>query len=221
MRLAQSDQEEAAVRARLADREEQRKRQFEADVLLETNGVPPKYRGAKFDGLKQVPAELREKYHAATEDLRSLLVVPGGIIVLMGPRGTGKTHMACALVNTFCRDCRHAVYAEAMDYFLRLDEQINARGSVLKVEAQFLRPKLLALDAMEERADTPAKDRMLTRLIDKRYAANLATVLVTNETKEKFVERVGPSVADRIRDDGQIVVCDWKSLRGRIVEPTE
>ena len=64
-------------------------------------------------------------------------------------------------------------------------------------------------------ADTPAKDRMLTRLIDKRYAAELSTVLITNETAKQFVERVGPSVADRIRDDGQMVVCEWKSLRGR------
>jgi DNA replication protein DnaC len=120
MRLAQSDREETAVRDRLAAREAQRRREFTVESLIETNGVPPKYRGATFDGFAAVPAEFRDAYFAASQDLRSLEHRPG-IVVLLGRRGAGKTYLACALVNYFCGQCRHAVYAEAMDYFLRLD----------------------------------------------------------------------------------------------------
>jgi len=202
---------EAAQRA-----DAERQARYRVADLMESNGVPPRYAGACLHELDDVPVEVRGDYGRACDDLKSL-IVRGGIVALLGRRGAGKTWMACALVNAFCKLARQGVYAKAGDYFLRIDEAIAARASVLKVEATFLRPELLVLDAMEERADTPHKDRMLSRLIDKRYDAKRSTVLISNETAEKFKERVGETVADRIRDDGQLIACEWKSLRGRII----
>lgn len=215
LRLAQSDREETAVRDRVARLDAERQRRQLVDELLEGCGVPPRYRTASLAVGEALPEEAKPGYAGAIEELHTLLSRPG-MIVMLGPRGSGKTYLGCAIVREFCSAARFAVYAEAMDYFLKLDEIINARGSVLKVETSFLRPELLVLDAMEERADTPSKDRMLTRLVNKRYAAELSTVLISNDEEATFNNRVGPSVADRIRDGGCKIECRWKSLRGRV-----
>lgn len=213
--MSEMDQEEAAVRDRQASRDEARVRAVRIDALRRMTGVPERYRGASFASLDALPPVLRDRYHEKTLDLRTLIEKPG-IVVLLGNKGTGKTHMACALVNFLCDQERYAFYAEATDYFLALDDAIYARTSVLAVEKRYVMPEMLVLDAMEERADTPAKDRMLVRLINKRYAAEKSTVLITNETEEQFTQRIGESVTDRILDGGCKVTCDWASLRGTI-----
>ena len=193
---------------------ELRKRQIQA---LEGANIPPRYKGAKIEDLSKVPADSREKYAATIEKLKALLY-HRCTLAMLGKVGPGKTWMACAIVHEFCRAGRYAVYMEAMDYFIALQETYDdgAKANASAVEQKYVRPELLILDAMEERADTSWNDRMLVRLINKRYAAEKSTVLISNEDVKAFKTRVGDSIADRIRDEGGFIVCDWPSLRGRI-----
>lgn len=195
------------------------------------NPLPPRYAAASLEDWERVPEmvteelgggsrrswDVRRRYQECTRKLARLLDAPA-MVALLGRRGPGKTHMACALVNAFRSRERHALYLDAMDYFIELQETYDdhARRSQSAVEKKYLAPELLVLDAMEERADTAWNDRMLVRLIDKRYKAELSTVLISNEEVPAFNARVGPSIADRIRDDGGRIECAWPSLRGRI-----
>lgn len=186
------------------------------DACLKSCRVPKRYQSADIDDVERVPEYCRPKYADAVLAIRRLIEQPA-LVVLLGGNGVGKTWMASALILEFCRLGRSAMFADASDYFLALDQarEIESR-SALQVEVDFLKPELLVLDAMEERADTPAKDRMLTRLINKRYVAVKSTLLVTNETADRFCERVGKTAADRIQDGGGMIECLWSSLRGRI-----
>jgi DNA replication protein DnaC len=66
---------------------------------------------------------------------------------------------------------------------------------------------------MQERGETPWEDRLLTHLIDRRYASEKDTLLITNQSKESFIQSIGPSAASRIVEVGGIVTCDWPSYR--------
>lgn len=197
-----------------ADLKEQARRR----TLEENSGVPARYRtaGNPFD-MNAVPDDAVVKYDETVKALASLIGKPG-MVALLGPRGTGKTWMACGLVTTFCRHGRYALYRDAMDYFLELKASYDdgAKVNQQAIEARYLRPELLVLDEVHERGDTAWEDRMLTRLINKRYAAELSTVLISNQDEKTFAERIGASIADRIHDGGGVIVCDWESLRGRI-----
>lgn len=139
----------------------------------------------------------------------------GCIIALVGPRGTGKTQLAVSLMRDAVDGDRSARYITAMDL---IDEFHAARSGddykVLGVMARFASAGVLVIDETQERAGTDFEDRQIVRLIDKRYSHGLVdTVLISNQTPEEFAKSVGSSVIDRMRECGEIVVCDWSSFR--------
>lgn len=186
--------------------------------LAEACGVPKRYRGGSLDDLSAIPAACRGPYAQAVARLRLLAGTPGVVAALLGPRGPGKTHMACGLVQEFCRAGRSAVYLHVMDYFqaLKATYADKARADESAVERRYLRFELLVLDEIHERGETAWEDRTLTRLISKRYDDRLTTVLVSNQTRDEFAVRIGETIASRITDGGGVIACDWASLRGRI-----
>lgn len=179
--------------------------------------VPEKYRRADFGMIGSLPPDVSEPYAKTISSLQHLLEQPA-MLAMIGGRGAGKTWMACALVREFCKAGRSAMYLEAMDYFLELQETFDngCKINSASVERKHIAPELIVLDAMEERADTAWNDRMLVRLINKRYAANKSTLMISNQDATTFKKHIGESIEDRIRDGGGIIKCDWKSLRGRI-----
>jgi DNA replication protein DnaC len=203
---------------RASDMENERRRlQDEAKVQeLRTQAkVPKRYALADLDDVEAVPPVVRGRYMNAVATLRGLLDNPV-TMALIGTRGPGKTHMACALVNAFCSTFRSARYLNAMDYFIELKATYGdrAKRDESQVERDYLRPALLVVDEVHERGDTDWETRMLTRLVNRRYEEEKATVLVCNLTPAEFEKRVGESIADRIAEGGGIIVCDWPSLRG-------
>ncbi len=180
------------------------------------NGVPARYKTAN---LSQICEEALgcDGYTDAVVQLTGLMSKPG-MVFLLGARGVGKTWMSCGLVNAFCDQGRYAKYMDAMDYFLELKAtyERNSEKTQQQIEAGYIRPELLILDEVHERGDTQWEDRMLTRLVNKRYSAVLSTVLISNQKQDVFMDRVGESIADRVYDGGGLFVCDWGSMRGRI-----
>lgn len=137
------------------------------------------------------------------------------IVGLIGRRGAGKTWMSCAMVRDFCQHGKAAIYCKVGTFFARVKASYGSEAQEKQptIEAGFVRPALLVLDEMHERGGTDWEDRLLTRLIDLRYDAMKTTLLVSNQSPDEFVARVGESIADRIRDGGGIIVCAWSSLR--------
>lgn len=202
------------IREREASQEARRKK-VEIGRLIDASGVPPRYQRASLFALDAVPADARAGYFDAAERLSVALSKPT-LIALIGPRGPGKTWLGCAAVLDSCRQRKPAVYLDALDYLIRLKETYGTPARESDVERRYLTSWLLVLDEMHERGDTAWEDRMLTRLINKRYAAGLATVMISNDGEKEFEQRIGLSIADRIADDGDVIRCNWQSLRGRV-----
>lgn len=201
------------------DQDESELRQ-KAVALWTKCGVPERYRNADLSKLSPNVASVmgpsRVTYGTAVDALKELLN-RSGTVALLGERGAGKTWMSCGLVREFCKRGNSALYRDAMDYFLDLKATYDQDAKVNQsdVEARYLRPRLLVLDEVHERGDTAWEDRMLTRLINKRYCSDVSTVLISNQSPEEFAERIGKSIYDRMFDGGGEIVCDWQSLRGR------
>jgi DNA replication protein DnaC len=120
-------------------------------------------------------------------------------VVLVGPTGSGKTWLACALANQACRQGFSALYARTT----RLLEELriaHADGSYTKRLAQLAKLDLLILDDWALQKLTRAQAQDLLELIDDRHGAR--SLLVTSQLPiEHWHDTLGdPTLADAILD---------------------
>ena len=192
------------------ERIQERRRVEHKLKLWEQTRAPLRHRRRKWDDL--IPHAGWEAAFARCAEL----VSGGGIVTLLGPRGTGKTQIGVELCRKLCRDDRVARYYRSVELGLRIRESYDKQGvSERDVIRDFVRPHLLVLDEIQERTASQFEQRILTLIIDLRYGHELPTVLIGNLADKAFLERVGDSIADRLQEEGEIINCEWESFRGK------
>lgn len=208
---------EAQIQASSARQAEASRRLLATRLALDA-GVFTRYAGADLDDTAFVAAEMPEglpAYCCLRDELLRLLSFPQTLIV-RGGNGSGKTHLACALVNRFCQAGRAARYTTAADFFLELKSTFGEAGRTqLDLVTRYRGYELLVLDEIEVRSDSVWENNVLRGLVDARYASDLATIILTNKREEEIGTYFSTAIRDRIREDGAILSCDWPSLRGR------
>jgi DNA replication protein DnaC len=137
-----------------------------------------------------------------------------GITVLYGKRGGGKTRMAAELAAMV----GSSRYRTAMRFFLevRATFRKDSERSEMDVIDELAKADLLILDEIQERGETAFEDRLLTHIIDARYAAMRPTVLIANLTKAELSRSLGDSIVDRARENGKSIEFTWPSYRTQI-----
>ncbi len=176
--------------------------------------VPPLYRDAWMGSLD--PAILPAGYVAAAGLLRGLLTTPG-IWAMVGPRGPGKTWLACAIIREMCLSGRTAMYETTAGVFKAIKSTFGVKQRGADTEADITdalaKPDLLVLDEAQLRSETPFENVILTSLIDTRYSHLKSTLLIANLEPKELAGCLGESVMSRMQETGQIIPCNWPSLR--------
>lgn len=159
-----------------------------------------------------------------------LALKAGGIVVLYGDRGTGKTFMAYDLAQQafefsdplFPADeftpakPRPAIYRTAMRVFLEIRDTFRhgSEKSELALMDEFSEAALLVIDEVQERGESTFEDQKLTAIIDARYQHCRPTLIIGNYAiKAEFSASVSPSILSRIQEVGGIIHCAWPSFR--------
>jgi DNA replication protein DnaC len=134
-----------------------------------------------------------------------------GILILHGTRGPGKTRMAAELALYACE----SRYRTAMRFFLEIRATFKSSSETTEMEIidAMVGTNLLIIDELQERGDTAFEDRLLTHVIDARYAENKPTLLIANLSKQGLSESLGASVVDRYRENGAAIEFTWPSFR--------
>ena len=156
----------------------------------------------------------------------------GGIALLYGRRGTGKTFMSYDLGNASERlpDALYAkpdvmgrpvprpvIYRTAMRMFLEIRDTFRktSEKSELELMDEYAGAVLLVIDEAQERGETDFENQKLTAIIDARYQQCRPTIMIGNYlTKADFAASISPSIISRIQENGGAIHCDWPSFRG-------
>ena len=135
-----------------------------------------------------------------------------GMVFLVGSNGPGKTRMAAELALSVGA----SRYRTAMRFFLEIRNSYrpNAEKGELEIIDDLAATPLLILDEMQERGETGFEDRLLTHLVDARYANQRPTVMIANLSPDQLATTLGGSIVDRWRENGAIIECNWASFRG-------
>ena len=182
-------------------------------------GVSIRNIGKNFDSYI---ADTDEKKSAKAKSKRIADLVCSGEtapnLIMCGSVGTGKTHLASAMVDqcirankrvllarligiirsikeTWARDSKHSEQ-EAIDYFTNLD--------------------LLIIDEVGVQFGSDTEKMFVFDIIDGRYQNMKPTVLISNLDVAGVKEIMGERVIDRLREDGgSVVAMAWESHRGK------
>jgi DNA replication protein DnaC len=137
-------------------------------------------------------------YGAAFDAARRYAESPHGWIVLMGPVGTGKTYLACAIANERLAKGSPAFYVSAADLLDHLRAAFSP-GSELSYDDLFNQvrnaPLLILDDVRSEGASDWARQK-LEQILNHRYNLRLPTVITTDGA----LEDLEPAISERFVD---------------------
>ncbi|WP_243651558.1 ATP-binding protein [Thiobaca trueperi] len=199
-------------------RERQHISQRRLETAIGRAGIPPRFQTRTFDAFtartpeQQSALAVARRYAANFQRVRQ----QGNCLLLVGGPGTGKTHLACAVLQDVIRQGHTGLFV-GMSEALRTIRSTYAPGSQLTeldAFATFTRPDLLVLDEIGVAIGDDEKRRaMLFDLLNARYGAIKPVVLIGNLTEAELHAYLGERIMDRLLEGGVIVPFTWASHR--------
>lgn len=205
------DSVDAAERDRQAD-EVRRK----ACVENFARSAGERYRGCSFKNFAARNAKQQSALDAARQ-WAATFEQHWASLVLFGPVGTGKDHLAFASVATVAvRYGLAAVWLNGREFFGEVRDRITDQLAERSLISRFSGPTLLVIsDPLPVVGDLQSfQADMLYRVVESRWVAKKPTIVTINVAGDAEADqRIGAATWDRLNDGAWKIFCNWESHR--------
>jgi DNA replication protein DnaC len=188
---------------------------------LDSAEIPERYRDCNFANFNDTGVALKHAKEIAREFVDSYPAVDSGLL-LVGPAGRGKTHLACAVLSELVTTKGvSGLYADFSDLLLRIQTSFrpDADASKESVLTPYSDVELLVLDELGASKPHAWVLDVLYNLLNTRYNRKRITIATSNfedepdsasGEREKLEDRIGYRLRSRLYE-----MCTLVPLRGK------
>lgn len=151
-----------------------------------------------FDLSRGVSAFSRDALQVAQRVTQEYAAAPNGWLILTGPSGTGKSHLAAAMVNAILDRNEGALWVFVPDFLDHLRTTFNPHSDVSYDElfATVRDAPVLALDDLGAQSSSPWAEEKLYQILSHRYDARRPTIITTSKLIDNFEGRIRSRLLD-------------------------
>lgn len=220
---------EACAAKTVADRAEAEKARFLADRareeverrerMFDNSGVPYRYREKGFAAFQATTPQQDRALTYCRQFSAAVIADPrsGVSAIFAGNVGTGKTHLACAIVRELCQAGVTARFETVLSAIRSIKDTYRRDSEISETEAidALVAPPLLVFDEVGVQFDTDHERTLFFEVLNNRYQESRSTLLLSNLTLGELQTFLGDRVIDRFRENGKVLAFGWESQRGK------
>ncbi|MFV9511824.1 ATP-binding protein [Tepidibacillus sp. LV47] len=189
-------------------------RQKRLDKLLSDSGLGKKFRKRTFSTFKVT----KDNHVALTAAQNFINEFPNGKgLLLTGPVGTGKTHIAAAIANELIKQFYTVIFRNVVDIIsLIVSTYHQSEKTILEIINTFTKADLLIIDDLGKEKMTEHTSTVLYQIINKIYEDEKPIIITTNFTSEKLEQNLGErgnAIVSRLTEMCRPIVLsgrDWR-----------
>ena len=179
--------------------------------------IPRRFIGKTFENYQ--PDENSQRVYDFFRDYADHLqdrIDAGTSVILTGRPGTGKTHLACALLFEAKKKGYSAFFINIRKLFRAVRDtwREGAAESESQVIDRYVDLDLLVIDEVGVQAKSENEQCILYDILNGRYENAKPTIILSNETLPGIKQIIGERAYDRLREGGgKAFDCSWESYR--------